>query len=74
LLVHAILRRGVDFTFDLDPLAEVDEETHFDAGGFQVVDQLGFVGRMQIFDGFEFQDDLVFHKGNGGRCHYSTIR
>jgi len=40
LLVHAILRRGVDFAFDLDPFAEVDKEAHFDAGGLEIVDQL----------------------------------
>ena len=63
--MRTILRRGADFAFDLDPFGEVHEEAHFDAGGLEIVDQLGFVGGVEFFDRFEFEDDLVFHDDVG---------
>jgi hypothetical protein len=42
-------------------LAEIQQEADFDAGGFQVIGELGLVRGVKVFDGFEFEDDLVFH-------------
>ena len=65
LLAHTILRRGVDFAFDLDAFSEIDEKANLYTGGFKVVDELGTVGRMQIFDGLEFEDYFVLYNNVG---------
>jgi hypothetical protein len=64
-LLHTILRRGVDFAFDLDALTKIDEQADFNAGGFQVIGELGLVCGVKVFDGFQFEDDLVFHDDVG---------
>jgi hypothetical protein len=64
-LLHTILRRGVDFAFDLDALTKIDEQADFNAGRLEIVDELGLMCGMQVFDGFEFEDDLVFHDDVG---------
>jgi len=60
LLVHSILRRGVDFAFYFDAFSEIDEEAYFNSGGFQVIHELGFMCRVKFFDGLEFEDHFVF--------------
>jgi hypothetical protein len=64
-LLHTILRRGVDFAFDLDAFSEVDQQANLFAGGFEVIGQLSLMGRVKVFDGFEFEDDSVFHDDIG---------
>ena len=62
---HRILRRGEDFAFYFDLLAKVEEEAYLYAGGFKVVDELGTVGRMQIFDGLEFENHFFLNNNVG---------
>jgi len=64
-LSRTILRRGVDFAFDLDDLTKIDEQADFNAGRLEIVDKLGLVCGVEVFDGFEFKDDLVFHDDVG---------
>jgi hypothetical protein len=40
-------------------VGEVDEEAEADAGGAEVVDELGFVFGEESFDGLEFDDDFA---------------
>ena len=54
-----------DFAFYLDTFSEVYQQAYFYAGGFQVVNELGAVGRMEVFDGFQFEDDFVFNEDIG---------
>ena len=49
----------------MDTFSEVYQQAYFYAGGFQVVNELGAVGRMEVFDGFQFEDDFVFNKDIG---------
>lgn len=43
----------------------VNQQAYFYAGGFQIVDELGAVGRVEVFDGFQYEDDFVFNKDIG---------
>jgi hypothetical protein len=45
-----LLCLGQDFAFYLDAFGEVYQEADFYIGGFQVVDELGAVGRVKVFD------------------------
>ena len=56
---------GRDLAFYLDTFGEVYQQAYFYAGGFQVVNELGAVGRMEVFDGFQFEDDFVFNEDIG---------
>ena len=40
-LSRTILRRGVNFAFDLDALTKIDEQADFNAGRLEIVDKLG---------------------------------
>jgi len=40
-LLRTILRRGVNFAFDLDALTKIDEQADFNAGRLEIVDKLG---------------------------------
>ena len=55
----------VHFSFDLDALTKIDEQADFNAGRFEIVDQLGAVGIVEVFDGFQFEDDFVFNDDVG---------
>ena len=41
---------GQDLAFYLDTFSEVYQQAYFYAGGFQVVNELGAVGRVEVFD------------------------
>ena len=45
-----LLCLGQDFAFYLNAFSEVYQQAYFYAGGFQVVDQLGTVGWVEVFD------------------------
>lgn len=60
-----IFRRGGEFAFYFDALAEIDQEACFDAGGFDIVDELGLMCGMDVLDGFQSEDDVVFHHDVG---------
>jgi len=64
-LLHTILRRGVDFAFYFYAFAEVKQEADFNAGSFEIIDELGAMGIVKVFDGFQFEDDFVFHNDVG---------
>ena len=75
-LVHTILRRGVDFAFYFDAFSEVDEEAYFDAGGLQVVDELGTVSWMQVFVcalGVKSTIDLCCHVVMGDVACFTSL-
>jgi len=61
-ITRFLLCLGQDFAFYLNAFSEVYQQAYFYAGGFQVVNELGAVGRMEVFDGFQFEDDFVFNK------------
>ena len=48
--MRTILRRGEDFAFDLDAFSEIYQEAYFDAGGFEIVNELGTVSWVKFFD------------------------
>jgi len=50
-------------TWTLSP--NIDEQADFNAGRLEIVDELGLVYGVEVFDGFEFKDDLVFHDDVG---------
>ena len=52
---------GQDFPLYLDAFSKVYQEAYFDAGGFQIVDELCLVRWMEAFDGFEFEDHFVLY-------------
>ena len=56
---------GQDLAFYLDTFSEVYQQAYFYAGGFQIVDELGAVGRVEVFDGFQFEDNFVFNEDIG---------
>ncbi|MFO1093914.1 MAG: hypothetical protein U0992_11470 [Planctomycetaceae bacterium] len=51
-----LARVGEDFTFDLGFGAEIQEQTDFDVGRPQIVQQLGFVRLAQRFDRLQLDD------------------
>ena len=55
----------MDFALYFDALAEIYQEAYFDAGGFEIIYELGAMGIMEVFDGFQFEDDFVFHDDVG---------
>jgi hypothetical protein len=38
-LLHTILRRGVDFAFDLDAFSEIDEKANLYTGGLEIIER-----------------------------------
>jgi len=63
--VHTILRRGVDFAFDLDAFSEIDEKANLYTGGLEIIDKLSFMGWVQFFYGFELKDYFILHDDVG---------
>ena len=53
---------GVDFSFDLHALAEVDEQCHLDTRHLEIVKKFLFKKLFEGVDGFKFYDHLVFHE------------
>jgi hypothetical protein len=45
--------------------AEVDEQAVLDLGGFEVINQLDFMGNGEAGDRFDFEDESVFNKDVG---------
>jgi hypothetical protein len=42
-------------------MAKVDQQSYFNTGGFQIIDKLNFMDFCQIFDCFQFKNDLVLN-------------
>ena len=66
--LRTILRRGEDFSLYSDPFAKIEQEAHFDADGFEIVDQLGFVGRMQVFGMGDALGLMIYYQSNNSEC------
>ena len=66
--MHRMDRIGASEAFEFKArVAEVDEQSDVDTGCVQVVDDLGLVLREQGFDGFEFNDNLLFYEQVGDK-------
>jgi hypothetical protein len=72
-LQDKILRRrlwaveaGLSFKFQPDR-SKTQEQSQFDAGRGQVIDQLYFIGHDQSVDGFQLQQHAIFHQQIGGK-------
>jgi len=48
--LHGFFLGGQAFSFCLNAFSEVYQQAYFYAGGFQVVDELGAMGRVEVFD------------------------
>ena len=46
-------------------IAEINEQPNFNAGGFQVIDNLGFVFRGQRADSFQLNNNHIFYQQIG---------
>jgi hypothetical protein len=52
-------REALVFEFGI---AEVDQQTYFNPGGVQIIDDLCLMFRGDGFDGFQFDDYLLFNE------------
>jgi hypothetical protein len=50
-----------NLSLDPDLLTKIDEKANLQARGFQIINELSFMGWIDFFHGFEFEDDFVFH-------------
>ena len=61
---------GFETVYDSAPFypgfLEVDQQTAIFAGGFEVVEALGYVVGGEAFDAFEFYEEFVLDKEIGG--------